>query len=82
MVCLQWDFREWWILAMCIFRECWILPAHATRFSGGAGLQPGGYIEMSSIFADQQRPRIHVPVRGYGGWVAGLQAMSTAVHIR
>jgi hypothetical protein len=32
-VCLQWDFRECWILAM------YIQGVHATRFSGGAELQ-------------------------------------------
>ncbi len=44
---------------------------------------PGGYKEMSSIFVDQQRPRIPVPVRGdwWGCGVSLSQPMSTAVHI-
>jgi hypothetical protein len=35
---------------------------------------------MLSIFADQYRPRIRVPMRGDGGEVAGSQPMSTDVH--
>ncbi len=38
----------------------------------------GGYKEMSSIFADQQRPRMRVQIAG--GGVPGSQPMSTAVQ--
>jgi hypothetical protein len=34
---------------------------------------------MSSILADQQRPRLRVQMRGEGRWLRG-QPMSTAVH--
>jgi hypothetical protein len=44
-------------------------------------LQAGGYKEMSSIFADQWRPRITSPNVGGREGVAGSQPMSTAVHI-
>ncbi len=52
--------------------------------------KPGGYKEMSSIFADQERPRITSPNAGWRGGVAGSQPMNsvagsqpinTAVHI-
>ncbi len=33
--------------------------------------QPGGYKEMSSIFADQWRPRIRVPMRGRDSGIEG-----------
>jgi hypothetical protein len=44
-------------------------------------VRPGGYKEMSSIFADQKRPRNTSPNAGRGGAVAGSQPMSTAVHV-
>ncbi len=40
-----------------------------------------GYKEMSSIFADQQRPRNTSPNAGGERGVAGSQPMSTTVHI-
>ncbi len=52
-------------------------------YDEGPELQPGGYNEISSIFADQKRPRNtspRLPMRGMGG-VAESQPMSTAVHI-
>ncbi len=51
-----------------------------TRNLGPILLDPGGYKEISSIFADQKHPHIRVQMRGEGG-VAGSQPMSTAVHI-
>ncbi len=39
----------------------------------------GGYKKMSSILADQQRPRIWAQCGG--GAVVGSQPMGTAVHI-
>jgi len=49
---------------------------------GHKGVTPG-YKEMSSIFADQWRSRIGVPMRGDegGAGLQGSQSMSTAVHI-
>ncbi len=44
-------------------------------------LQRGDYKEMSSTFADQERPRIWAPMRGEGrGELRGSQPMSTAVQ--
>jgi hypothetical protein len=40
----------------------------------------GGYKEMSSIFADQQRPRNTSPNAGEGGGVAGYQQMNSCAH--
>ncbi len=43
-----------------------------TLFAGG-GLKPGGHKEMSSILAEQQRPRI-AQMRGEGGGGCGVTA--------
>ncbi len=51
------------------------LVAPAQEKVGNIASDPGGYKEMSSIFAN--------PMRGMGeGEGAGFQPMSTAVHIK
>ncbi len=59
--------------------ELYSTSIHTPRYSSLHCIS-GGYKEMSSIFADQKRPRIRVPMRGDRGG-CGVSANGTVVHI-
>jgi hypothetical protein len=50
------------------------------EFLHGDVLEPGGYREMSSILADQERALVYEPKCSGKGGVPGSQPMNTAVH--
>ncbi len=60
------------------YRTCHICTSQFMRWEVSGVCRAGGYKEMSSIFADQWRTRIRVPMRG--DW-EGLQGLSQWVQL-
>ncbi len=64
----------------CCCRLIWVLPLLSRKLRQRLRPPPESYKEMSSILADQKRPRNSSPNCGGRGGVAWSHPMSTAVH--